>query len=178
MVELVVLQSISYIAAAIGVCIAAVYYVMTLRVQQTNMRESINNRRATFSSNQSQFTCSEEWARLFLDVIHMQWSDFEDFKRKYDSRTSPEYTAKRSAVLGRYDLIGRQYRNGLISLEDIGAASGYTMVITWLKFKPIIEGYRESEYPIDAFSDFEYIAEAMMKKLSESDPDFMNKVQN
>ena len=176
MVDVGLLQSLSYVAAAIGVCVAAIYYVMTLRVQQANMKEAINNRRATFSSNQSQYACSEEWIRLFLEVVHMQWSDFDNFKRKYDSDTSPEYAAKRAVVLSRYDLLGRQYRVGLISLDDIGAASGYTMVLTWLKFKPIIEGYRGSEYPITAYSDFEYVANAMLKKLSEGDPDFVKKV--
>jgi flagellar biogenesis protein FliO len=63
MVELVVLQLLSYMAGALGVFVAAIYYVMTLRVQQTKMKESINNHRATFSSNQSQYACSEEWVR-------------------------------------------------------------------------------------------------------------------
>jgi len=178
MVDLALLQSVSYIAGALGVCVAAFYYVMTLRVQQANMKEAINNRRATFSNNMSQYACSEEWVKMFLDVIHMKWSDFDDFKKKYDSQINPEYTAKRAAVLSRYDLIGRQYKAGLINLDDIGAAGGYTMVIAWRKFKPIIEGYRGSEYPRDAYSDFEYVATAMMRKLSESDPDFVNKVKN
>jgi hypothetical protein len=49
-------------------------------------------------------------------------------------------------------------------------------VLTWLKFKPIIEGYRGREYPRDGFSDFEYIAEALAKRLSTRDPDFMKSV--
>jgi hypothetical protein len=36
MVDLVVLQSLSYIAGALGVCVAAVYYVMNLRISQKN----------------------------------------------------------------------------------------------------------------------------------------------
>ena len=176
MVDLVVLQSASYVAAAIGVCVAAAYYVMTLRVQQANMREAIISRRATFSSNQSQYTCSEEWLHMLFDVIHMRWSDFEDFKKKYDSYTNPEYAAKRSAVMSRYDLLGRQYKAGVISLDDVGNASGYTMVLIWLRFKPIIEAYREAEWHKNNYSDFEFVAEAMLKKLSSSDPDFMKKV--
>jgi hypothetical protein len=175
---LVDIQTVGVLVTAASVSVAAIYYIMTLRTQQANMKEAINNRRATFTSNQSQYACSQEWVKMFLDVIHMQWSDFEDFKKKYDSQTNPEYTAKRAAVLSRYDLLGRQYKSGLINLDDIGAASGYTMVITWRKFKPIIEGYRRSEYPKDAYSDFEYVATAMMKKLCDNDPDFAKKVTN
>jgi len=108
----------------------------------------------------------------------MHWSDFEDFKKKYDSETNPEYTAKRNAILGRYDLLGRQYRNGIISLDDIGTASGFTMVLIWLKFKPIIEGYRGTEWHKDNMSDFEFVAEAMLKKLSDSNPDFIRKIHS
>jgi hypothetical protein len=50
------------------------------------------------------------------------------------------------------------------------------MVLLWLKFKPIIEGYRGWEYPKDAFSDLEYLANALSKRFSDSDPDFMKKV--
>ena len=92
MVDIVLLQSLSYVAAAIGVCVAAFYYVMTLRVQQANMKEAMNSRRATFSSNQLQYSGSVEWARLMLEVIGMQWSDFDDFMKRYDSTTSPEFT--------------------------------------------------------------------------------------
>ena len=45
-----------------------------------------------------------------------------------------------------------------------------------MKFKPIIEGYRGWEYPKDAFSDLEYLANALSKRFSDSDPDFMKKV--
>ncbi|MGD0804125.1 MAG: hypothetical protein ABSA11_08650 [Candidatus Bathyarchaeia archaeon] len=41
MVDLVVLQSASYAATTIGVCVAAFYYVMTLRSQQNNMKATL-----------------------------------------------------------------------------------------------------------------------------------------
>jgi len=176
LVDLVVLQSLSYVAAAIGVCVAAIYYVMTLRVQLANMREATNSRRAAFASSMLQYSGSEEWQRTGLEVFNMQWVDFEDFMKKYDSTTNPESAAKRSAYLYRYEAVGRQFRAGLISLDDIGALSGYSLVAVWLKFKPIIEGYRETEMPRNAWSDFEYVANAMLKKLTDDDPDFPRKL--
>ena len=44
MVELALLQSVSYIAGALGVCIAAVFYVLNLRVQQENMKNTLGTR--------------------------------------------------------------------------------------------------------------------------------------
>ncbi len=41
MVDLALLQSVSYIAGALGVCVAAFYYVMMLREQRQTRRARI-----------------------------------------------------------------------------------------------------------------------------------------
>jgi hypothetical protein len=167
--DLTLLQPISWIAAAIGVCIAAFYYVM-------NLRETAKNRRAATSNNVQQLFLTEEWQQRFLDVMSMQWRDFDDFKKKYDSSVNPGSYVKRNSLLVQYDNIGRQYRSGVIDLDAFGSVSAYALVLTWLKFRPIIEGYRGSEYPRDGFSDFEYIADALEKRLKDRDPEFMKKI--
>ena len=43
MVDLALLQSVSYIAGALGVCVAAVYYVL-------NLRETTKNRRISYTT--------------------------------------------------------------------------------------------------------------------------------
>jgi hypothetical protein len=96
--------------------------------------------------------------------------------KKYDSTANPELAAKRLAYLARYEAIGRQVKAGLISLDDIGALAGYNLVVTWQKFRPVIENYRETELPRNVYSEFEYVADAMQKKLAEDDPDFSRKL--
>jgi flagellar biogenesis protein FliO len=44
MVDLALLQSISYMAGALGVCVAAIYYVMKLRTKQTNLKTTLETR--------------------------------------------------------------------------------------------------------------------------------------
>ena len=73
-------------------------------------------------------------------------------------------------------MMGRQFRTGLIDLNDIGAFNGYNLVWTWLKFKPIIEESRRRGLPKNAYSDLEYAAESILKKLSEDDPDCIRKM--
>jgi hypothetical protein len=171
MVDLALLQSGSYIAGALGVCVAAVYYVM-------NLRETVKNRRAVTSNNVQQLFLTEEWQQRFLEVMSIQWRDFEDFKKKYDSSVNPGSYVKRNSLLVQYDNVGRQYRSGVIDLDAFGSVSAYALVLAWLKFKPVIEGYRGSEYPRDGFSDFEYIADALERRLKERDPEFMEKIDS
>ena len=165
------LQPISWIAAAIGVCIAAFYYVL-------NLRETAKNRRAATSNNVQQLFLTEEWQQRFLDVMSMQWKDFDDFKKKYDSSVNPQSYVKRNSLLVQYDNVGRQYRSGVVDLDAFGSVSAYALVLAWLKFKPIIDGYRGLEYPRDGFSDFEYMRArmALEKRLKDKDPEFMKNI--
>jgi hypothetical protein len=50
MVDLVVLQSVSYIAGATGVAIAAVFYVLNLRINQKNQEISQRNMKQTLET--------------------------------------------------------------------------------------------------------------------------------
>ncbi len=177
MVDVSLIQPASQIAAAIGVCIAAVYYMMTLRVQQANMKETMLNRRETFSSNLRAYSCSEAWVNAYLEASKMQWTDYDDFQRKYGWEVDTKLATKRFVVLARYDMMGRQYRTGLITFDDIGAFNGYNLVWTWLKFKPIIEEGRRRHNPKNTYSDLEYAAESILKKLSEDDPDIVRKIR-
>ncbi len=127
MVDLALLQSVSYIAGALGVCIAAVYYIL-------NIRETMRNRRGTFSSNARAFSCSEAWIKAYLEACKMLWTDYEDFNKKYGWAVNTELATKRFVVMARYDMMGLQYRTGLIDLDDIGAFNGFNVVWTWLKF--------------------------------------------
>ena len=165
------IQTAHYMVAATGVLVAAVFYIV-------NLRETTKNRRITFTNSVTQQLFSEEGVRRELDCYSMQWKDFNDFKNKYDSSVNPESYVKRNSLLVQYDNIGRQYRSGVIDLDAFGSVSAYALVLAWLKFKPIIEGYRGLEYPRDGFSDFEFIAEALEKRLKDKDPEFMKVIDS
>ena len=169
MVDVSTLQSLSYVAAAIGVCVAAFYYAF-------NLRETMKNRRVTLSMNVLQSLGKEDWQLQHVEVMSMQWSDFDDFKRKYDSSVDPESYARRDSVLLTYDFLGQLYRFGVVDLSTFTDIWAMGAVMCWTKFKPIVEGYRGWEWPKGAFSDLEYLANALQRRLSESDPDFMKKL--
>jgi hypothetical protein len=169
MVELVVLQSLSYMAGALGVCVAAIYYVL-------NLREINRNRRASFANNLQQNFQNEDWQNRFMETMNMQWIDFEDFKRKYDSSVNRISYARRHSVLISYDNLAQQYRHGVIDLDSFTDIWAFGVVMCWYKYKPIIDAYRGWQYPEGAFSDFEHLADMLQKRLTAKDPDFMSKM--
>lgn len=155
-------------AAAIGVCVAAFYYAL-------NLRETTRNRRATLSMNILQSFMSEEGALRFIDLLNMQWNDFEDYKKKYDSSVNPGNYAKRMAFWQTCDLIGYQYRAGILDIQTIYNVGGIWIWNAWRKFKPIIEEYRKWEWPSDTYENFEYLANILIKMSEDRDAESVGK---
>ena len=79
MVDLALLQSVSYIAGALGVGVAAIYYVMTLRVTQRSMKNTLETRQIQMFMN----IYSQFWGREF----QRQWNDMMNWEyRDLDAR--------------------------------------------------------------------------------------------
>jgi hypothetical protein len=160
MVDLVVLQSVSYIAAATGVCIAALYYAM-------NLREANKNRKIAYTNTVMQYFLSEESVTRWVEITAMSWTDFNDFKNKYDSRVNPESYGKRLALWLKCDNLGYLYKANLIDIDTVFNIGGLIVETAWAKFKPIIEGYRGTDFSSNSYKNWEYVAEAVSKKRKE-----------
>ena len=56
-------------------------------------------------------------------------------------------------------------------------ATGFLMVSLWWKYKPIIERYRGWQWPKSSYSDFEYLADVLEKRLGNEEPGYVKKVK-
>jgi hypothetical protein len=165
MVDLALLQSVSYIAGALGVCVAAIYYVV-------NLGETSKNRRITLTTTLMQPFYTKEGQKQIIDLLNMKWSDFQDFQKKYDSTVNPENYALRASMWNTCDIIGSQYRTGLLDMKTVYGTCSITLATLWIKFKPIVENYRKFDYGSDMFENWEYLAKEIMKIKSSRDPSF------
>ena len=165
MVDLVVLQSVSYIAAATSVCLAAFYYAL-------NLREANRNRRMALTTSLMQSFISEEGVKRFIDLVNMQWTDFDDFSRKYDSTVNPENFAKRCSYWNACEVLGYQYREGIIDIGTLNAACTQLITTMWAKFKPVIDEYRKFDYSKNTYENWEHLANEMDKMTLEKDPSY------
>jgi hypothetical protein len=168
MVDLTLLQSVSYMAGALGVCVAALSFAF-------NMRATTKNRRASLTNNLMNSFLSEEGMKRWNELLTMNWKNFEDYHRKYDSTVNPDNFAKRESFWNTCDLIGYQYKEELVDIGTVYNAGGFLIVESWLKFKPIIEEYRKTEYAIDEYENYEYVANALIRIKEKRDPSYMKK---
>ena len=69
------LQSLSYVAAAIGVCVAAVYYAMVLREQRRNMRLTLETRRIGLMDSIATRIVNKEGYHDYFELLNYEWKD-------------------------------------------------------------------------------------------------------
>ena len=168
MVSFEEIQAAYYMVAATGVLVAAIYYIQ-------NMKETAKNRRAALTNNILQTFLSEEGMSRFLDLLAMQWSDYDDYMRKYDSRVNPRSFALRVSFWNTCDLLGYQYREGMLDLKSIYNVGGTFIENAWVKFGPIIEEYRKRDYSTDMYENFEYLAGVLTKMKESKDSAYTEK---
>jgi len=144
MVDLVVLQSVSYVAAAIGVLIAAVFYVMTIRVTQRNMRMTIETRQTQlFMQFYYKTSTAEYWDDINEILEKWSWTDFDDFMKKYGPEENPKAWRRYNMVYAPWEHMGLLVRDELIDPKLIYDWLGSLPIRLWEKLEPILIRYRE-----------------------------------
>ena len=151
------------IAGALSVVLGVIYYV-------NNLRETNNTRRITTTTTLVQSLLTLESLNIEGELYQMTWKDFEDFKRKYDSSVNVDNFSKRMKLWGMYEVIGTLYKSGLLNMQSLFCVTSISIVNIWVKFKPIIEEYRKSDYGKEGYRNWEYVAHEVAKHIEKNDP--------
>jgi hypothetical protein len=105
-----IIQMVSWLATAAGVCFAAYYYVMTLR-----NTERIRKRDQVFQRLQT----DPQWFDTIFDIMY-NYSDFknvEEFRSKHSRFVDPGAHTKIYYVLNQYNSLGILLKEGLIDAD-------------------------------------------------------------
>jgi hypothetical protein len=157
-VDLALLQSVSYIAGALGVCVAAVYYIINLRFQ-------VESRKAQLFQQLIVPWLSNDFQREGAELLAMKWTDFDDFARKYDSSVNPDNWAMRAKHWTFLENIGYSVKRGLIDADmAYYELAGFYVLWMWDKFGPVITQYRKTINIPEWFINFEYLAKELHKQ--------------
>ena len=165
MVDLSLLQSVSYIAGALGVCIAAIFYVLNLRISQRNQRLTLETRQAQFYTQIYSHLTSEDSQRRWADVMNMEWRDYDEYERKYGSDEHPEMYAKRSSALYELSGVGYLLRKGVIDRDTAYSLAEVQGLWLWRKFEPIVREQRVRYKTPEQYADLEFLAAETAKEL-------------
>ena len=157
----------SYTAGAISVVLGVIYYAF-------NLRESRRNGRIALANSLIQKVQSPEWHGITLDLYKQEWSDYDDFEKKYGSDNNSDSYAKRFSVWRYYNSLGYMLKYNLIdaySLSNLG--DGDAIIFMWNKYESIIKTLRKSYSMGEHWLwGFEYLAGEMLRVTKIRDPSY------
>lgn len=167
MVELAEIQAAYYMVAATGVLVAAIYYIYHIRVAQRNMKQTIETRQAQFFMQIYQQIKGEDSQRRWIDVMNMEWRDYDDYEKKYGSDEHPDMYVKRSSALYELNGVGYLLKSGVIDRDTAYSLTEVTGLWLWRKFEPIVREQRVRYNIPEIYADLEYLAAEIVKELEE-----------
>ena len=144
------LQTISVSLAALGILVAATYYILTLRNQNRTRQAQL------FMQIYSQWN-SEEFARMRLEIRKMNYESFEDLVEKYGFEVNPDSWIARHSLCRFYSGLGMLVHDGEIELSRVEDMMGDIIVGSWETLKTATLGSREAYGWSELYLFFEYL---------------------
>lgn len=163
MINLVEIQTVYYMVAATGVLVAAIYYVMTLRTTQRNLKANLETRQAQFMSQISNELNSVENRMIYFELAAIEWTDWEDFENKYGSAGNKEAASRRLSLFGKLDNLGWLLKNGVLDADWVHSQFHGIVTPLWIKFKPWVLRMRDAFNSPTIMMGFEYLGEKILE---------------
>jgi len=151
------LSLIRDLVAIFGVIAGFSYYVLTVRNAGIARKTQ-----AVMSMSQNMFRAESN--RMNIECLSMDWEDFDDFRRKYDSTVNPENFSRRWQVWLGYESMGYMLHQGIVDIETVySLMGGFSIIQFWQKFKPVILEQRKLYNEPYWFRWMEYLADETTK---------------
>tara|TARA_B100001971_G_C17699931_1_gene291195 strand:+ start:11 stop:499 length:489 start_codon:yes stop_codon:yes gene_type:complete len=153
-------QNLSIVLTGVGLIIALVYYIMTLRyTSKARQRKLIMQRSHTYNV---------EYQKAWHEVIGMSdWEDAEDWAKTYGRDANLEAYSKWMHIMRDFGLAGIHLQEGadpdlLFKLYPLSA-----VIPLWEQFEPIIMVMRERLNDPRMWEPFEYLYNEAKKRAPE-----------
>ena len=179
MVDLAEIQAVYYMVAATGVLVAAVYYILNLRVSQRNqeltlkaLEQSAKAQQQTLETRQAQIFLnvndriqSQEFLSAWTKVIRTPWATWEEYSRLYHD--DKEFRDAEQLVQGIYESLGVLVREGLLPIRMVALLMCGMTRLYWEKHIPVIDEGRRVTGSRRLYSENEYLYGELMSYVRE-----------
>jgi hypothetical protein len=150
-------QTIGVLVTAASVTVAAVYYIMTLRVQQTNMKANLETRQAQMLMNLYERWNEPRFQNTWFETTYWEYSDYDDFMKKYYRTSNPEAYGKFMLIATFFEGIGVFVKRSLIDAALVDDMMSVYIIGFWGTFGPFIIEFRKRRIQPTYFEHVEYL---------------------
>ncbi len=171
MVDLALLQSVSYIAGALGVCVAAAYYVMNLRITQRNQELGLKTQQQTLETRQAQMymniyqqTTTKEWTSAYNKFISSRFENYSEFLELVQEK---EFGNTFSIIAMYWERLGVLVKEGFLPIRLVALLLTGGTRSFWEKLMPIKDEARTKLGYVRWMSETEYLYDELLKYIRE-----------
>jgi hypothetical protein len=142
---LVDVQTIGVLVTATSVTVAAIYYIMTLRVQQANMKSTLETRQAQLLMAVYDKLAEPQTIEMWTKIVNTDYTGFPEFKKKFIE--NPEMLNALYIMTMRFEGFGLLVRDELLDIRHVALMFGGVTTKFFEKVKPVLGDLRgEMEY--------------------------------
>ena len=147
-----------------GILVGIFYYIMTLRNTSKNQKLTLETRRLQILMDLDREMKSYENYSRMIELLNMQWEDYDDFEKKYGSDNNPSNFAIRQSMFYSLNSIGILMKDGFIDADTAYDQLGEVSTIwMWKKFESVINETRRRYNVPNNFEYFEFLYNELIK---------------
>jgi hypothetical protein len=79
----------------------------------------------------SEFTTNKDGVKNYLEFISMEWTDYNDFEKKYSSSMNPESYALRESMADWFNKASLLLRYGIMDRKLLYDFFGFSAIALW-----------------------------------------------
>jgi hypothetical protein len=163
-------EFLAIILTGLGLTASIMYYSTVLRnanktreLQLQAQEHATETRQVQLLMHIYQEMSSESYMRRYIDVMNMEWENYDDYERKYGSDDHPEQFAKRLSVWRSFQGVGLLLKDGLVDADRLYDLIGSAVLLQWVKWEPIFKETRVRYGMPDDYLLFENLYHELIK---------------
>jgi hypothetical protein len=153
---MVQIEFLPIVLTGIGIIVSILYYTSVLR--NTN-----RNREIQIFTEIFKVISTEENQRTWAELLNAEFTDYDDYMKKYDSGINPGHYGKRGSIWWNYNAIGFLLKKGHISIDLVYDLMATQAVLIWNKWGDMILKVRENQEMPRYFTGFEHLVNETKK---------------
>jgi len=162
-VNMVDVQTIGVLVTATSLTVAAIYYMFTLRMNQRNMKASLQTRQAQLLMQIYQRFSETDFMIKFLTTRTREIKNYDDFTKIYSERDNVELTSQLGSLFAYFEGIGVLVEEKLIDPRLVANLMSGNIILFWEKYGPFLLEYRRRRNSPREWNKTEYLYGEMKK---------------
>jgi fibrillarin-like rRNA methylase len=171
MVDLAEIQAVYYMVAATGVLIAAIFYILNIRISQRNQELMLKAQQQTLETRQAQMfmniydkVSSTEFTNAWEKVILTPWSTFEEYSKLWDD---PDFNEAAILVAHTYEGVGVLVKESLLDIRLVALLICAMVRRYGERIMPVLEEGRRAMGYRRWLSEIEYLYNELIRYIGE-----------